>query len=241
LANFIGFGIDGLEDTNAIYRRKTQWKTIMKNASAFIKNGGRAHWDFIVFEHNQHQVEQARELSQQMGFQTFNIKKTYRFFNKSHELVPSLDVLDDNMQKIYEIRPPSQPRYQNNSMKSIKFIDKKDYVKQAQISCRHLKKNHVYIGADGYVFPCGWLHDRMYGIESLHTQDRSRLANMMQDIGGAHLANCFHSSLESIIDGAWFKSIQDQWSAAHRLERCAWICGDHNLINEQNELLQYDW
>lgn len=242
LVDFIGFAIDGLEDTNAIYRRKTCWQTIMKNAGAFIDHGGQAHWDFIVFEHNQHQVDQARELSQQLKFATFNVKKTYRFFNKSHELVPKVSVFNNKMQKIYEIKPPSLSHYQNKSIEPIKYIDKKHFMQKVQISCNNLKKNKIYIGADGYVFPCGWLHDRMYGIESENTCDRVKLTEMMQHIGGEQLANCFHSSLQSIVDGAWFKAIQARWSSDDRLERCAWICGDQmHFLQEQNELLNRDW
>ena len=74
--NFIGFGIDGLSDTNHLYRRHTHWLSIMDRARAFIDAGGKAIWDYIVFEHNQHQVEQARTLAGTLGFLEFNVKKT---------------------------------------------------------------------------------------------------------------------------------------------------------------------
>ena len=63
------FGIDGLEDTNHLYRQNTVWNRIMSNAQAFIAAGGRARWDYIVFAHNEHQVEQAERLSEKMGFE----------------------------------------------------------------------------------------------------------------------------------------------------------------------------
>jgi MoaA/NifB/PqqE/SkfB family radical SAM enzyme len=65
------FGIDGLRDTNHIYRVNTNYDKIMKNAKAFIDAGGKAYWKFLVFEHNEHQVEEARELSKDMGFVGF--------------------------------------------------------------------------------------------------------------------------------------------------------------------------
>ncbi len=79
LARVIGsgkvvFGIDGIEDTNRIYRRGTVFSVILRNARTFIQAGGRAQWDFIVFKHNEHQVEQARELSKKLGFEIFQIK-----------------------------------------------------------------------------------------------------------------------------------------------------------------------
>jgi MoaA/NifB/PqqE/SkfB family radical SAM enzyme len=65
------FGIDGLRDTNHIYRVNTNYDKIMKNATAFIEAGGKAYWKFLVFEHNEHQIEEARELSKKMGFTGF--------------------------------------------------------------------------------------------------------------------------------------------------------------------------
>jgi ubiquinone/menaquinone biosynthesis C-methylase UbiE len=46
---------------------------------AFIAAGGRARWDFLIFEHNQHQVEEAEALATKWGFEKFVAKKTGRF------------------------------------------------------------------------------------------------------------------------------------------------------------------
>lgn len=77
--NYCTFSLDGLEDTNHLYRRNTSWKKITENARAFIDAGGIAHWDFIVFQHNEHQVEEARNLAKAMGFKNFNVKRTTRW------------------------------------------------------------------------------------------------------------------------------------------------------------------
>jgi len=73
------FGIDGLIDTNHIHRVNTDFSKIMENAASFISSGGRAHWEFLVFRHNEHQVEEARRLSQDMGFINFRVKISRRF------------------------------------------------------------------------------------------------------------------------------------------------------------------
>lgn len=54
------FSIDSLKDTNSIYRVDSQWNKLMENASAYLKFGAKARWDFLVFKHNEHQVEQAQ-------------------------------------------------------------------------------------------------------------------------------------------------------------------------------------
>ena len=50
----VTFGIDGLQDTNHLYRISTNFDKIIKNAKAFIDAGGFAKWHMLVFEHNEH-------------------------------------------------------------------------------------------------------------------------------------------------------------------------------------------
>lgn len=73
------FSIDGLADTNHLYRKNVKWDKIMTNATAFISTGASAHWDMLVFEHNKHQVESAQNLAKQMGFTWFRSKQTDRW------------------------------------------------------------------------------------------------------------------------------------------------------------------
>ncbi|MEG4015686.1 MULTISPECIES: tetratricopeptide repeat protein [unclassified Microcoleus] len=76
------FSIDGLADTNSIYRQNTNWDRIMQSVKAFIQAGGKAVWHYLIFEHNQHQVEAARDLAQELGFVEFVPKATSRFVAK---------------------------------------------------------------------------------------------------------------------------------------------------------------
>ena len=67
------FGIDGLADTNHLYRRNVQWDTLIKNVKVFIKAGGIARWKYIIFKHNEHQIDEARTLSKELGFKILGI------------------------------------------------------------------------------------------------------------------------------------------------------------------------
>jgi len=71
--------IDGLADTNGLYRVNTQFEKIIENARAYIETGARAEWHFIIFRHNQHQIEEAYEMSRRMGFESFVLIDTVRF------------------------------------------------------------------------------------------------------------------------------------------------------------------
>jgi hypothetical protein len=76
--DYVVFSIDGLADTNHIYRRGVDWSVLIKNAQAFIDAGGCAHWDMLVYRHNQHQVDIAESLARSMGFSWFRTKITKR-------------------------------------------------------------------------------------------------------------------------------------------------------------------
>ena len=71
---FMWFSIDGLEDTNHLYRRNVSWERLMRNAQAFIEAGGTAYWDMLVFKHNEHQIEDVKKLAKEMGFKSVRLK-----------------------------------------------------------------------------------------------------------------------------------------------------------------------
>ena len=72
------FSIDGLEDSNHVYRKNVSWPKLMANAEAFIAGGGSAHWDMLVYKHNQHQVDACEQLARDMGFKWFRAKVSKR-------------------------------------------------------------------------------------------------------------------------------------------------------------------
>jgi len=124
--DYVVFSIDGLEDTNHLYRRNVRWSKVMDNAKAFIDAGGKAHWDMLVFEHNKHQVDEAHKLAKDMGFNWFRAKVSRRF-NR------------------FPVDGISQP---------IEFNDTK--VLEGHIECSAMKENSIFVDASGKVFPCCW-------------------------------------------------------------------------------------
>jgi hypothetical protein len=80
------FGIDGDEETNHLYRKNVDWKTLQKNWRAYISAGGRAAWQFIVFKWNQHQIDDIKKLSESEGFERFGIIKSFRNKDADNEI-----------------------------------------------------------------------------------------------------------------------------------------------------------
>jgi hypothetical protein len=124
-SHYVVFSVDGLEDTNHLYRQGTVWKNIMRNAEAFIKAGGRARWDYIVFGHNEHQVEEARTLAESMGFEKFNIKKSNRFFSNTKGVVKSNHQAGNRKGGTTQmLSMPNNPEYQNSALKQLESLSK---------------------------------------------------------------------------------------------------------------------
>ena len=73
----VTFSVDGLEDTTLVHRQYVQWDKVVP-MKAFIGAGGRARWDYLVFKHNEHQVEEAERFAEDLGFEEFNAKRSSR-------------------------------------------------------------------------------------------------------------------------------------------------------------------
>jgi len=107
----ITFSIDGLEDTNHIYRRNVNWKILMENVKAYTDTGAHASWDFLIFKHNEHQINQALELSKTLGFLFFVPKKALGFdYNNMSKHMPVLSKLG---KLEYYIEAPTNPKNRN--------------------------------------------------------------------------------------------------------------------------------
>ena len=202
----IRFGIDGLDDTHCLYRIGTDWNKIIKNATVFIDNGGYAIWDMLVFEHNKHQVDACRDLSQQLGFKEFYSKNTSRFKDDK------LNVIDKQGRTIHVLYP-------TNRSKQI-LTDTTGSV----VNCKVAKEKNLYIGASGNVSPCCWLE-----LSSAPIHNPNRI-DYMDKIG--KYPNLHESTLSEIFDSGFFNMIQDTWSC-NPLKECSKQCGKVDKFNEQ--------
>ena len=234
------FGIDGLEDINHLYRINVDYNKVINNLSAFNQAGGKSVWQFLVFKHNEHQVDQARETAIQLGCNEFTYKRTSRFVDKTHNLINNTKVLDNRGQILYLIEPPTNPKYINNGYTQLNSIiefygNYEQYLKKTEVDCFSKRIQYINITAEGNVFPCPWLADRMYGFETENHRDHTAIMSIIDSIGGRQKINLHHTSIEDIISGPWFRSIESSWST-NSIERCANQCGkESNLIASAND------
>jgi len=218
------FSIDGLEDTNHLYRQKVNWNSVMRNAKAFINAGGRARWDFIVFKHNEHQVEEAQQLSNDLGFETFQFKKTGRFFStashtgkESHQAVNKKGELTQKLEK-------PKDKYVNNALhKEQELVTKHgsmdNYYKQVKIDCKVKKEKSIFITAEGMLMPCCWVGGQMYKwyLPPKHSDIWPFIYKQDLDVK--------NNSLKEVMNGPFLKAIENSWKDESRPKVCANKCG----------------
>ena len=131
---YVTFSIDGLEDTNHIYRVGVDWDRLQRNFRAYIRAGGRATWKFLVFDHNKHQLDEVHARCKQEGF--------WRFRSEA-----SMRIADD----------PSEKNFATDSSKDLRKEQNKI---QDDISCKSLDIGRIYINAESRIWPCCYTSQR---------------------------------------------------------------------------------
>lgn len=74
----VTWGIDGADELSEVYRQGSNFTKVEQNYRAFNSAGGRSNWQFIVFEHNEHQLEQAKQKATDEGFKSFKTIISHR-------------------------------------------------------------------------------------------------------------------------------------------------------------------
>jgi MoaA/NifB/PqqE/SkfB family radical SAM enzyme len=243
--HYLRFGIDGLEDTNHLYRRGTDWKTVMRSAEAFIEAGGRAEWDFLVFRHNEHQVEEARKLAEDMGFQAFFVRKTGRFLDAGElETSDRFEVLDKKGSFEYFLEQPINPNHQNPAFGNLEVVKKRygeyqTYLDKVDIDCKVAgPKRKMYLSAQGYALPCCWL-GAVFSESS--TPERRQFADLLDSYGGIAAVDARQHGLKAVIEGPLFQqAIPASWDQASiadgKLAICARTCGkEYDPLDQQRD------
>jgi hypothetical protein len=207
------FGLDGLADTHAIYRIGTDFNKIIENAKAFIDAGGQAEWHMLVFKHNEHQINECRNLATELKFDKFQIKHTSRF--EDGNVFHVLDYLGKPIRVL-------QPTEKSKEMTIT--VQKNILNSTPVIRCKSLGAKQIYVGADGSISPCCWMDF------SWREHNHNTRISHMSLVG--QLPNLNTQSLEEIFNGYYFEDIKQSWGSSVPTE-CAKQCGSFDKSGEQ--------
>lgn len=194
------FSIDGLEDTNHIYRKNAKWKSIMDAVKTMEERKCFTVWKFIVFKHNQHQIEKARQLSKKLGFDHFRLEYSDRWLGEKY-LMPDEQFVDTSYEQ------------------SQKILDDPNYKTEMSPKCLRDGKpqNSLYIDAEGDFYPCCWMGSYHYKYKSIFSPKKKRMFNIKDN------------TITNILEWSEVKEFFDstkQFTSAH--ECCKIKCGVKN-------------
>jgi len=206
----MSFSIDGLEDTNEIYRKKVKWNVLMDNVKAFIDAGGQARWRWLVFDHNEHQVDEAKQLAKDLGFKSFAVEYSTRYNKTLYG-----DVLDQTKNKVYTDKKGKQVVAEtvdlstNVNNKVDEVLKKVNYFSEEKIvTCKNLKQQRMYLNAKGRIWPCCF-HSAYYDkFDDLRTMDPAILPYYKNGFNDYHSKN-----MQEIFDSELWKQMTASWTA----------------------------
>lgn len=210
----VTFSVDGLTDTNHLYRVNSNFEIIQRNMEAYTSAGGNATWNYLVFDHNSHQVEEAKELATKLNFKKFSIKHTGRYqgnksFNKNNEEI-----------KVYKDNPSEK------SFKEVinSFGNFKTYTQTTSIDCKYKKMNYVYVDMEMKLWPCCWIGALPYMSHSESFADHKRLTDMY----GNDFNRLDIYSWDKILSHEFYTDyLIDSWQDSEkRLFTCGKHCGN---------------
>jgi MoaA/NifB/PqqE/SkfB family radical SAM enzyme len=207
--DMITFSVDGLADTNHLYRVNARWEDI-ELAMRYSAERVTVDWKFIVFRHNEHQLDEARLLAEDMGIRRLVFKKSGRF-GQDDPMTPLngdyVGVVTRNRREIEKVMRRDAGAEELD--RSVKIAPK----------CRFGKD--LSITAHGYFYPCstaepagpsGWFH------ENLEHFDLRR------------------HSIEEILASSKWRELEESWKRASTAPlACREYCGVH-----RDYLKQYD-
>jgi len=213
----VQFSIDGLADTHALYRVGADYEKTIANARAFVAGGGDATRRCLIFAHNQHQLDEIKQTSLDIGFGALQIKPgdLFRFQGETEWPVFVKG------REIHRIKPISNFDTDFSSWE-YNHTDKKYFRNgRAQgLLCPVMNTGEITITYQGHLIPCCIYHADMYFQRDFNL-DYQRL------VGDMNLMDLNQRTLKDIFeDTAYYgHRLENMLGSNNRLPKCQSVCG----------------
>ena len=225
----VNFSIDGLEDTNHLYRVNSNFNKIIENAKAFIDAGGIARWDYLVFKHNEHQIKEAEQLAKEIGFKQFQLKFTNRFIDNRQYTQQNIKLRNNDTIDISTKENFKASGYKQQQKIIKKYQNWSNYVDHTKINCKWRMGKQIFIDFEARVWPCTWVAGGVYHYgKNIQKEQIYKLYTLY----GKNFNSLFYFSLEDILNNqfykndlcqSWNSTINDKYNP--KLLVCGRTCG----------------
>lgn len=136
----IKFGVDGLPDSFTKYRINADWQSIELGMKTCSKHSVKAVWKFIPFSFNQHEIDDARSLSQEIGLDEFLVVPSDRYDEQTEHFIP--------VESLVGVR------------KQVRDSGKSNNIQEIAPKCNSGKEH--FISATGHYSPCCFVSDHRF-------------------------------------------------------------------------------
>jgi MoaA/NifB/PqqE/SkfB family radical SAM enzyme len=178
--DLVRFSIDGLPENFAQYRVNADWESIRQGIDVCVQSSCQTAWKYIPFNYNQHNIDQAKQLSDSLGIDSFQVHHSDRFDHMTEHLKPDSSMLGERYQQ--------QVHFKNS--KPAQNVDPQ---------CANQKE--YYISADGFFMPCCYIGDHRFYYKTQFGKDKNRYSienNTLTSILNQPTVIDFYQSLDSI-------------------------------------------
>jgi MoaA/NifB/PqqE/SkfB family radical SAM enzyme len=255
------FSVDGLKDTNHIYRRNVKWDKLIKNIEAYQSTLTRKEntvLEFLVFKHNEHQIDEAK-----IFFAGLNLQPMFKApinLDDGENITPvpvqnneggiqywiyPTDVSDykpsyikDNAKVIKESTEPFGEGFKDGGLtdqdrETIKIADNTKIIPRCN-------QNDLYVEVDGFVHQCCFTAVAFYRARAEYLAGNYVPVASRQLIGsmeavGFDKFSLASNTLENIIKNKVLKNLyNDSWEnkvSEGKKITCAQNCGKVNSLD----------
>lgn len=229
------FAVDGFKGKHELYRKNTNFDKVIENMTAFIRAGGHARVDSLVFEHNENDVDELEKYLLSLGVSKVNFISTSRFYEMTEFKVQNNQGVTE-----YFIHPAKTVRFKKTPSVGLNRLVDKDFrdaaIEAATINPQCVIKQEIYVDPYGNIFPCCWIGgdyleqpiEEILPIHHLRNLSVQNTKDMLVVVG---VPNCNTGILNS--QDSLFKTLSDFWTGKNKCMTCARQCS--KLIYESNK------
>jgi len=238
----IHFCVDGHKETNHIYRVNTKFDIIKRNMTAFSMAAPKesASWIYIVFDHNEHEIDAAKAHAKELNFK-FATRTGMR--NSYHDWLAVLKKKENKKIVQEEKIITTTGTKEHSKIEVVKELDKfieeyktseVDETKIKQITdsivCKYVHEGEIFIASDLTLWPCCFLWDSAF-------KNKENIVNKLAQFEPGWNSLKEHT-IEEVLQHPWYaKLLEASWHPYHNLHfaRCIKTCAKnkayHNEIN----------
>ena len=207
------FSVDGHKQTNHLYRVKSDFDKILANMKAYTTAGGYGQWKYIVFPHNEDEIDLARQEAKKLGI-NIRFEKNNREPDKNwptYEMIENKTNVNEVFGKLNQQNKTSINYTKNDVTKKLNITETIHDTEKStkKIKCEWLDEDTLFIGYDGKVWPCCYFaHDYHQYYLLPHRAEKWRKTgeylHKLDHYYGKDWNNINSYSLEKILNSSWY-------------------------------------